>query len=190
LPARIGEDAGMAGSNPNAPAAPGSSEALVQALYAELRHVASRERWRLGNAQTLQTTALVNETWLKLRKVEAWQDPTHFLRAAAIAMRQVLVDAARERHAAKRGNGLAHQTLSAAERVPAGSDEEVLHLDEALRRLQALDPRLAQVVECRFFAGYSEQETAQALAISERTVRRDWLKAKAWLYVELAPEAS
>ena len=174
---------------PGAPAAPESSAALVQALYAELRHVASRERWRLGNAQTLQTTALINETWLKLHKVEAWNNKTHFLRAAAIAMRQVLVDAARERYTAKRGSGMANETLSIAERMPAGSDEEVLHVDEALRRLQALDPRLAQVVECRFFAGYSEQETSLALTVSERTVRRDWLKAKAWLYVELGADA-
>lgn len=188
----IGKNAGMADtdSNPDPSATPESSSALVQALYAELRQVASRERWRLGNAQTLQTTALINETWLKLHKVESWNNQTHFLRAAAIAMRQVLVDAARERYTAKRGNGMANDTLSIAERMPAGSDEEVLHVDEALRRLQALDPRLAHVVECRFFAGYSEQETAQALAISERTVRRDWLKAKAWLYVELGAESS
>ena len=187
----IGKNVGMADidSKPDAPASPDSSTALVQALYAELRHVASRERWRLGNAPTLQTTALINETWLKLHKVEGWQNQTHFLRAAAMAMRQVLVDAARERFTAKRGSGLANETLSIAERMPAGSDEEVLHVDEALRRLQALDPRLAQVVECRFFAGYSEQETSQTLEISERTVRRDWLKAKAWLYVELDPAA-
>ncbi|MBS0473764.1 MAG: sigma-70 family RNA polymerase sigma factor [Proteobacteria bacterium] len=165
-----------------------ASDDLVQALYAELRDVASRERWRLGNAQTLQTTALISETWLKLHKVQAWQDRSHFLRAAAIAMRQVLVDAARERYAAKRGGGLADLTLSIVERMPAGSDEELLHVDEALRRLQDLEPRLAQVVECRFFAGYSEAETAEVLGIAERTVRRDWLKAKAWLYVELSPE--
>lgn len=166
-----------------------ADDALVLALYAELRDVASRERWRLGNAQTLQTTALISETWLKLHKVQAWQDRSHFLRAAAIAMRQVLVDAARERYTAKRGHGLGDLTLSIAERMPAGSDEELLHVDEALRRLQALEPRLAQVVECRFFAGYNEPETAEVLGISERTVRRDWLKAKAWLYVELSPES-
>ncbi|MEO8002467.1 MAG: ECF-type sigma factor [Arenimonas sp.] len=164
-----------------------SSSALVEALYTELKKVASVERWRLGNAATLQTTALINETWLKLHKVDGWNDRQHFLRAAAIAMRQVLVDSAREHYAAKRGGGLAPDTLSAAERVPAGSDDEVILVDEALVRLQNLDPRLAQVVECRFFAGYNEEETAQALGISDRTVRRDWLKAKAWLYVEMAP---
>ncbi|MEO5596250.1 MAG: ECF-type sigma factor [Lysobacteraceae bacterium] len=158
---------------------------LVQALYAELRTVASRERWKLGGAGTLQTTALINETWLKLYRVESWNDRQHFLRAAAVAMRQVLIDAARERYAAKRGGGLANVTLSAAERVADGSDESLLQMEEALARLQALDPRLAQVVECRFFAGFSEVETAEALDISERTVRRDWLKAKAWLAVEL-----
>jgi len=161
---------------------------LVQALYAELRTMASRERWKLGDAGTLQTTALINETWLKLHRVESWNDRQHFLRAAAAAMRQVLIDAARERYAAKRGSGLADVTLSAAERIADGSDESLLEVEAALGRLQALDPRLAQVVECRFFAGFSELETAEALAISERTVRRDWLKAKAWLAVELAAD--
>ena len=164
-----------------------SSSTLVQELYTELKKVASLERWRLGNAPTLQTTALINETWLKLHKVDGWNDRQHFLRAAAIAMRQVLVDSAREHYAEKRGGGMTPDTLSAAERVAAGSDDEVILVDEALARLQLLDPRLAQVVECRFFAGYNEEETAQALGISDRTVRRDWLKAKAWLYVEMAP---
>jgi RNA polymerase sigma factor (TIGR02999 family) len=164
-----------------------SSSTLVQELYTELKKVASLERWRLGNTPTLQTTALINETWLKLHKVEGWNDRQHFLRAAAIAMRQVLVDSAREHYAEKRGGGVSPDTMSAAERVPAGSNDEVILVDEALTRLQALDSRLAQVVECRFFAGYNEEETAQALGISDRTVRRDWLKAKAWLFVEMAP---
>jgi RNA polymerase sigma factor (TIGR02999 family) len=164
-----------------------SSSTLVSELYHELKKVASLERWRLGNAPTLQTTALINETWLKLHKVDGWNDRQHFLRAAAIAMRQVLVDSAREHYAEKRGGGATPETLSAAERVAAGSNDELMLVDEALARLQLLDPRLAQVVECRFFAGYNEEETAQALGISDRTVRRDWLKAKAWLYVEMAP---
>jgi RNA polymerase sigma factor (TIGR02999 family) len=174
---------------PVAQAAAGeTSVALVEALYAELREVASRERWRMGDAGTLQTTALINETWLKLHRVESWNDRRHFLRAAAIAMRQVLIDAARERYTAKRGGGIANVTLSAAERLADESDQSLLQTEEALKRLQALDPRLAQVVECRFFAGFSEPETAEALAVSERTVRRDWLKAKAWLAVELAAD--
>lgn len=174
---------------PTPPAAPTETPvALVQALYAELRDVASRERWRMGNAGTLQTTALINEAWLKLHRVESWNDRQHFLRAAAMAMRQVLIDAARERYAAKRGGGVMELTLSSAENVACASDESLLLMEEALSRLQLLDPRLAQVVECRFFAGFSESETAEALAISERTVRRDWLKAKAWLAVELAAD--
>ena len=165
-----------------------TSVELVRALYAELRTVASRERWKLGNAGTLQTTALISETWLKLHRVQSWNDRQHFLRAAAVAMRQVLIDAARERYASKRGGGVADVTLSAAEQIADGSDESLLHLEEVLKRLQAIDPRLAQVVECRFFAGFSEHETAEALDISVRTVRRDWLKAKAWLAVELATD--
>lgn len=164
-----------------------TSAELVQALYGELKHVASRERWRLGQQPTLQTTALISETFLKLHKVEGWNDREHFLRAAAVAMRQILVDAARERYALKRGAGIAPDTLSAAERQVGADDDQVLHVDEALARLQQLDPRLAQVVECRFFAGFTEQETGKALGITERTVRRDWLKAKAWLAVELDP---
>jgi RNA polymerase sigma factor (TIGR02999 family) len=164
-----------------------TSGELVQALYAELKQVASRERWKLGNAPTLQTTALISETYLKLHKVEGWNDREHFLRAAAVAMRQVLVDAARERFALKRGGGMTPDTLSAAERVGIESDDQILHVNEALERLQEMDPRLAEVVECRFFAGYSDAESAQALGLSERTVRRDWLKAKAWLFTELNP---
>lgn len=109
------------------------------------------------------------------------------LRAAAITMRQVLVDSAREIYAGKRGGGMKPDTVSAAERVPAGSDDEVILVDEAPSRLQALNPRLAQVVECLFFAGYNEEKTAQALGISDRTVCGDWLKSKASLYVEMAP---
>ncbi len=164
-----------------------TSAELVQALYAELKHVASRERWRLGAQPTLQTTALISETFLKLHKVEGWNDRQHFLRAAAMAMRQILVDAARERFAQKRGAGAAHDTLSAAERQAVADDSQLLHVDEALARLQAFEPRLAQVVECRFFAGYTEEETGRALGVTDRTVRRDWLKAKAWLAVELDP---
>lgn len=164
-----------------------TSSELVAALYAELKRVASRERRRMGASPTLQTTALIHETYLKLHRAEGWNDRQHFLCAAAIAMRQVLVDAARERLALKRGGGVQPETLSAADRVLARSDDEVIQVDTALVRLGAFDPRLAQVVECRFFAGYSEPETAVALQISERTVRRDWLKAKAWLYTELNP---
>ena len=170
----------------SAPPSQTSSE-LVEALYAELRHVARRERWQMGATPTLQTTALINETYLKLHRSNCWNDRQHFLRAAAIAMRQVLVDAARERMAMKRGGGIKADTLSAADRVAAASDDEVIQVDTALQRLGTFDPRLAQIVECRFFAGYSEPETAAALQISERTVRRDWIKAKAWLYTELNP---
>ena len=151
--------------------------------------MARRERWQMGATPTLQTTALINETYLKLHRANCWNDRQHFLRAAAIAMRQVLVDAARERQALKRGGGIKPDTLSAADRVAAGADNEVIQVDAALVRLGAFEPRLAQIVECRFFAGYSEPETASALQISERTVRRDWTKAKAWLYSELSPAA-
>jgi RNA polymerase sigma factor (TIGR02999 family) len=159
---------------------------LVEALHAELRSLAHRERRRLGGSETLRTTALVNETYLKLFRGGAWRDRAHFLNVAALAMRQVLVSYARERLAAKRGGGEAALPLEDADGILAESEERIVALDEALTRLATDEPRLARVVECRYFAGYSETETAAALGVTSRTVRRDWTKAKALLYESLA----
>jgi len=167
---------------------PYSSESLVELLYADLKRVARSERTRVGSPPTLQTTALIHEAYLKLRNGGIWNDRQHFMRAAAQAMRQVLVDAARARLRHKRGGGLAALPLDDVDVADETSDESLLQINDALDRLGQLDERLAQVVECRFFAGYDEEETAQALAITSRTVRRDWVKAKAWLYSELHPE--
>lgn len=155
---------------------------LVEAFHAELRRLAHRERRRLGGSETLQTTALVNEAYLKLFQGGRWTDRAHFLNVAAMAMRQVLVSYARERLAAKRGGGLASLPLEAAENLLAESEERIVALDEALTDLAAREPRLARVVECRYFAGYTEPETAAALGVTERTVQRDWAKARALLY--------
>lgn len=159
---------------------------LAPILLDELRGRARHERRRVRAGHTLQTTALVHEAYLRLDRQPAWQDETHFLRAAAMAMRQILVDHARYKLATKRGGG-AVQSLEELPFEPFWKeDEQLVALDEALTRLSTLNPRLTHIIECRFFAGYSDEETARILEISGRTVRRDWVKAKAWLYRELA----
>jgi RNA polymerase sigma factor (TIGR02999 family) len=158
---------------------------LLPAFYDQLKHIAQRARSRLGGNQTLQTTALVHEAYLRLRHSGRFTDETHFLRAAALAMRHALINYAAARVADKRGGGQLHLTLSSAEAVGVDSDEGLLALNEALERLSMQIPRLADVIECRFFGGYGEEDTARALGLSLRTVQRDWLKARAWLYREL-----
>jgi RNA polymerase sigma factor (TIGR02999 family) len=169
--------------------ASGAAAALAPLLYPELRRAARGIRAGVRAGDTLQTTALVNEAYLKLARTPQWQNRSHFLAAAAMAMRQILVDDARARMALRRGEGIAPLSLDApgVHEVPqeAEPDERVIAVAEALERLAALNPRLAQVVECRYYAGYTEAETALALEVTERTVRRDWVKARAWLYQEL-----
>ena len=154
---------------------------LVSLVYPELRRVARRQLrpWRPG--LTLDSGAVVHEAYLKLvdqTKVE-WQDRSHFFAIAARVMRHVIIDYARKRHAQKRGGG----SLTLADRDVAiqAQAEELIVLNDLLERLRAEHPRLLQVVECRFFAGYSETETADALGVSARTVERDWLRARVWL---------
>jgi RNA polymerase sigma factor (TIGR02999 family) len=162
---------------------------LLPLFYEEVRRMARRERRKLGAVtgvdETLQTTALIHEAYLRMRGTGGFNDHAHFLRAAALAMRHVLIDHARERLADKRGGGARPLPLEAAEEVGDAPDEQLIEVDAALGRLAQLNPRLAQVVECRFFAGYDETQTAEALGITDRTVRRDWVKARAWLRVEL-----
>ena len=168
-----------------------AADRLVPVLWDDLRQVARRERRRVQAGHTLQTTALVSESWLKLRKREEFLSDDHFLRAAAIAMRCVLIDHARARLSAKRGSGKVDPLTDDIEPYWE-SDERLIELDEALRRLGERSPRLAEVVELRFFGGYTEIQTAGILGINDRTVRRDWIKARAWLYREMAdpPEMS
>jgi RNA polymerase sigma factor (TIGR02999 family) len=158
---------------------------LLPAFYQQLRRIAHRTRARLGASHTLQTTALVHEAYLRLGQARGFVDETHFLRAAALAMRHALINYAQSRITAKRGGGGQHITLSNIADLSVETDEGMLALNEALVRLAADDPRLADVVECRFFGGYGEEDTARALSISLRTVQRDWLKARAWLFREL-----
>ncbi len=159
---------------------------LTPLFYDDLKRLAHRERHRVGAGNTLQTTALVNEAYLKLRGAQGWNTDEHFLRAAALAMRHALVGHALARLAGKRGNGLDNLPISAAIDVATDDDSTMLALNDALGRLARDSLRLAQVVECRYFGGYDDVETACALGISERTVRRDWMLARAWLHRELA----
>ena len=155
---------------------------LVPLIYEDLRRLAHRQLDREGGGHTLQTTALIHEAYLKLAGpggAQAASNRAHFMAIAARAMRQVLVDYARRRKAAKRGGGVIYATLGdAAEPVDASADD-LLALSDALDQL---DPRQRQVIECRFFGGMEEKEIAEALGVSERTVRRDWVKARAWLH--------
>lgn len=176
-------------SNPGAGGADDSigrlAEELMPLFYAEVRRLAHHERRRVGASDTLQTTALVHEAYLKLFRAPSFQDHTHFLRAAAVAMRHALVNHARDRAALKRGGGAFLESLDEAQVPGVENDTTMLAVHEAVERLGRLSPRLAQVVECRFFAGYDEHDTGLALGIADRTVRRDWTKARAWLRREL-----
>ncbi|MFY2763979.1 ECF-type sigma factor [Arenimonas sp. MALMAid1274] len=158
---------------------------LAPLLMDDMRRHARRERRRVRAGETLRTTALVNEAYLRLQRSDGWHGELHFLRAAALAMRQALVDHARQKLAAKRGGG----AVDSLEDHPVEpfwvSDERMVELDEALQQLSALNPRLTQVIECRFFGGYSDLETARILGVTDRTVRRDWIKARAWLFQAL-----
>ena len=167
----------------------GRREALDRILplvYHELRRTARREL-AVRPSDTLFTTALVHELYLKFsRSPNAnWRNRAHFLRAAAVAMRHILVDRARRRTAEKRGGP--HRTITLDDGLTAADDqaEMLLELHEALDHLATLDERLARVVECRFFGGMTEDETAEALGIGVRTAKRDWAKARSWLYAEL-----
>jgi RNA polymerase sigma factor (TIGR02999 family) len=165
-----------------------AADRLAPELWGELRKVARRERFRVQAGETLRTTALISEAWLRLRRSEGYLDDNHFLHAAALAMRHVLVDHARARLAAKRGSGKIDPLTETIEPFWE-SDERLVDLDEALGRLACFSPRLARVIEFRFFAGYSDEQTAQIMGLTDRTVRRDWVKAKAWLFRELSDDA-
>ena len=165
----------------------GALDRLLPLVYDDLRRLARRQLGYEYVERTLNPTALVHESYLKLgRAAMAARDRAHFLAIAARAMRQVLVDQARDRKAAKRGGGAWERTTLTDGAWSAELDPDgMLALDEALGRLE---PRQRQVVECRFFGGMEEREIAEALGISERTVHRDWLKARAWLYRYFYPE--
>jgi RNA polymerase sigma factor (TIGR02999 family) len=167
----------------------GAFDRLVSLVYEDLRRIARAQLRRLPPGQTLGATALVHEAYLKLvdHTRAHWQDRGHFLAVSATAMRQILIDYARGRRREKRGGGLERTPLDENRVAVADEAERMLALDLALQKLALEDPRLVRVVECRYFAGYSEQETAAAMGVSLRTAQRDWLRAKAWLREALGP---
>ena len=164
----------------------GAGESLDEAVelaYRELRAIAHRRLIARDTNGTMSTTALVNEAYLKLadQSQAGWNDRPHFLALASLAMRHVLVDRARELSTLKRGGVRERITLDDAEIAVDAEPEVLLQLNDALDSLAAFEPRLAQVVECRFFGGLTEKETAEALSLTVRTVQRDWVKARVLL---------
>ena len=164
------------------------SDELYERVYGELKRMA-RAHLRRDRVATLSTTELVHETFLKLRdgKDGRWQGNAHFFGAASRAMRQVLVDFARRRRAAKRGGIATRVSLRDGDAFLDLQLDEILAIDDALGRLDGVNERLRQIVELRFFAGFGEREIAELLGVTTRTVERDWLKARLFLLQALAP---
>jgi RNA polymerase sigma factor (TIGR02999 family) len=165
----------------------GVLERLVPLVYDDLRRLARRQLRRWGQAQSLNTTGLVHEAYLRLvdQSRASWHDRGHFFAVSAMAMRQIIVDHARRRHRQKRGGAGVKVALHEAPEPAAREVGRLLELDFALQKLASIDARLVRVVECRYFAGFTEQETAEALGMSVRTAQREWFKARAWLRREL-----
>ena len=161
---------------------------LIPHVYGDLRRLAQRELGRRSRPKTLQPTVLVHEAYMKLEGRDSpWKNRGHFFAVAARAMRQIVIDHVRRCQAQKRGGEQRDLALDDALIAVDDQSEMLLALDEALDRLARLDPRMTQVVECRFFAGLSADETAEALGVTRRTVHRDWVKAQALLKRDLVP---
>lgn len=168
----------------------GALEKLVPLVQPELHRLAHHYMSRERAGHTLQTTAILNEAYLRLvdDTKPVWQGRSHFIAAAAQLMRRIMVDHARERQSLKRGGGALKVTLDEAALVTEARSQELLDLDEALERLAVQDARKSQIVELRYFGGLTVEETAEFLKLSQRTVEREWTMAKAWLYRELSEE--
>lgn len=167
-----------------------AGDRLFALVYDEMHAMARRQLRYRKPGQTLNTTGLVHEAYLKLfnRDANGWNDRIHFFAVTARAMRQILVDTARRMKADKRGGGMYRTQLDASLISDASVGVDILDLDDALKELEALNPRLSAIVECRFFGGMTVEETAVHLGVSSRTVDRDWLKAKSFLYLALYAE--
>ena len=168
----------------------GSLERLVEAVYPDLKRLAHFQLAHERPGHTLNTTAIVHEAFVRLAAGDGkWNDRSHFLRAAAIVMRRLLVDHARKKRAEKRGAGQAALTLDDDRYVTDDDSLAVLALDNALKEIAEIDPRLEQIIECRYFAGLSVKDTAEALGMAVRTVERDWQRAKAYLLKAMETDA-
>ena len=164
-----------------------AGEQLLPLLYSELRQLAAARMAQEGPGQTLQPTALVHEAWLRLVGAEHqnWQSRAHFFGAAAEAMRRILIERARRKQAAKRGARAEHVDLDKVDVAATADDETLLAVNDALEKLALEDARCAELVKLRFFVGLDYNDAAKALGISERTAKRYWTFARAWLYREL-----
>lgn len=164
-----------------------SSDEMIAALYDELHRLAQRERWKAGRPDSWQTTAVMHEAYLKLHQRDNWVNREHFLASAVTTMRHILVDAARARVTAKRDGGKSKLPLEAASDIADSEQQDlnILRLNDALGDLAQIDPKLAKLVDCRFFAGLSEEEAARVMGVSDRTIRRWWIQARAWIHSEL-----
>jgi len=162
---------------------------LVQSHYETLKSVARAKRRRANAGQTLLTTDLLHESWIKIRNQGNWTDEQHFLRTAALAMRHVLIDYARSKLSAKHGAKAVHYDYDdMADSLPEFKEtpEQIVAIGDLMRKLKEVNARYVDIVDLRYFGGFTEKETASLLGITDRTVRRDWTLAKAWLAKELA----
>lgn len=167
-----------------------ASEKLLPLVYDELRSLAAARMLQESAGHTLQPTALVHEAWLRLvgSGSQTWQNRGHFFAAAAEAMRRILIERARRKSRLKRGSGQPLLDIADLDLAEALPDEKVLLVDEALQEFKAEDPDKAQVVMLKFFAGLTNEEVAELLKVNERTVRRQWEFAKAWLFERITGE--
>ncbi len=164
-----------------------AAERIWELVYGELRQLAQRKLEELPPGQTLQSTALVNEAWLRLSGGgSSWESRAHFFGAAARAMRNILVDRARSRESLRRGGSARRVPLTGLDVAALGAEEGLVELDGALGRLELADARAAKIVHLRYFAGLTIEETARLLGLSHATVEREWAFSKAWLKKELA----
>ena len=171
---------------------PHAAEQLLPLVYDELRKLAAQRLAQEKPGQTLQATALVHEAYLRLvdaEKVQHWNSRGHFFAAAAEAMRRILVEQARRKRTLKGGGGFQRVDLAGIDPVIAGPTLDLLALNEALEKLDAKDPRKAELIKLRFFAGLTNEQVAQALGVATSTVDLDWAYAKSWLRVEMSAEA-
>lgn len=161
-----------------------ASSDLLPLVYEELRQLAAARMAREAAGQTLQATALVHEAWLRLvgEGNRNWENRAHFFGAAAEAMRRILIENARRKSRLKRGGGQSRLDIAELELAETTPDDKILLIDEALERLRSADPDKAKIVVLKFFGGLTNQEVAQSLGITERTVERHWAFAKAWMF--------